>query len=180
LIGQGCDHPLENCLVLSSRPGAFDKMDGIRAIVHEEALSILEEADRAGLVHSTSNTRDEVTYICNCCICSCGVLRSIVDYGSKTSVARSDFYAIVDETLCSGCEACVDRCQFKAISINESISIVDSSNCYGCGLCVTTCPEGAISLRLKTSAEMIPPPATEEEWRVKREANRRKIDHVHL
>jgi len=179
LIGQGCDHPLENCLVLSSRPGAFDKIDDIRVITHEEALAVLAEADKAGLVHSTSNTRDEVTYICNCCICSCGVLRSIVEYGNKTSIASSDFYASVNEILCSGCEICVDRCQFKAISINDGISVVDVSNCYGCGLCVSACAEEAISLRLKTPEELTPPPATEEEWRMIREGNRKKLDHVH-
>ena len=179
LIGQGCDHPLENCLVFSSRPGAFDKMNDIRAITHEQALEILSEADRAGLVHSTSNTRDEVNYICNCCICSCGVLRSIVEYGSRNSIARSDFYASVNETLCSGCEVCVDRCQFNAISINDGISIVNVLNCYGCGLCVTTCAEEAISLKLKTPEELTPPPATEKEWRQKREAARQKTDPVH-
>lgn len=179
LIGQGCDHPLETCLVFSSRPGAFDKLEDIRSITHEEALSILAEADRAGLVHSTSNTRDEVNYICNCCICSCGVLRSIAEYGSKNSMARSDFYASVNEILCSGCETCVDRCQFNAISIKDGISVIDLLNCYGCGLCVTTCPEEAICLRLKTPEEQVPPPATEEEWREKREANRKKQYHIH-
>jgi ferredoxin len=178
LIGQGCDHPLENCLVFSSRTGAFDKRDDIRTITREEALAVLVEADKAGLVHSTSNTRDEVTYICNCCICSCGVLRSIVEYGSKTSIARSDFYASVNEILCSGCETCVDRCQFKAISINDGISFVDVSTCYGCGLCVTSCPEDAITLKLKTPEEQVLPPATEEEWRVIREANRKKMNLV--
>jgi Na+-translocating ferredoxin:NAD+ oxidoreductase RNF subunit RnfB len=180
LIGQGCDHPVENCLVFSSRPGAFDRRDDIRSITLEEALAVLEEADKAGLVHSTSNTRDEVEYICNCCICSCGVLRSIVEYGSKTSVARSDFYAYVDEISCSGCETCIDRCQFKAISINDAVSVVDITNCYGCGLCVTTCPENAISLRLKAPAEIAPPPVTEKEWREKRDANRKKPDHIHF
>jgi electron transport complex protein RnfB len=175
LIGQGCKHTLENCLVFSTRPGAFDRMDDIRAITREEALKILTEADREGLVHSTSNTRNEVNYICNCCICSCGVLRGIVEYGSKSSIARSDFYAFVDETLCSGCETCIDRCQFNALSIKDGISIVDRSNCYGCGLCVTACPEEAIGLRLKTPEELVPPPATEEEWQEMRQKEREKL-----
>jgi len=179
LIGQGCKHSLENCLVFSSRIGAFDRMDDIRSITHEEALTVLAEADREGLVHSTSNTRDEVTYICNCCICSCGVMRGIVEYGSKTSIARSNFYASVNETLCSGCEICIERCQFNTLSIIDGISVVDISKCYGCGLCVTTCPEEAISLRLKTPEEFIPPPATEDEWRQKRETERRRVENIH-
>ena len=175
LIGQGCKHSLENCLTFSTRPGAFDRRDEIRPITREEALEILAEADREGLVHSTSNTRDDVTYICNCCICSCGVMRGIVEYGSKTSIGRSDFYASVNDTLCSGCETCIDRCQFNALSINDGVSVVDTANCYGCGLCVSTCPEEAITLRLKIPEELTPPPATEEEWRKIRETNRLKV-----
>jgi electron transport complex protein RnfB len=175
LIGQGCRHQLENCLVFSSRPGSFDRMDDIRSITREEALEVLAEADKDGLVHSTSNTRDEVTYICNCCICSCGVMRGIVEYGSKTSIGRSDFYASVNDALCSGCETCIERCQFNALSINNSISIVDITNCYGCGLCITTCPEEAITLVLKRPEEIIPPPKTEEDWRGIREINRQKV-----
>ena len=175
LIGQGCKHQLENCLVFSTRPKAFDRKDDIRSITCEEAMDILAEADRDGLVHSTSNTREEVTYICNCCICSCGFLRSIAEYGSKTSIGRSDFYATVNDQLCSGCETCIDRCQFNALSINDGISVVDKASCYGCGLCVSTCPEEAITLVLKSSEELCPPPATEEDWRQKREAERRKL-----
>ena len=176
LIGQGCDHKVENCLVFSNRPGAFDRIDDIRSVTREEALEILAEADREGLVHSTSNTRDEVTYVCNCCICSCGVLRGIVEYGSETSIARSDFFASVDELLCSGCEVCIDRCQFSALSMNDGVTVVDTSNCYGCGLCVTTCPEEAITLKLKSGDEIVPPPLTEEEWRKLRELERYKVN----
>jgi Na+-translocating ferredoxin:NAD+ oxidoreductase subunit B len=176
LIGNGCEHKVENCLVFSNRPGAFDHIDDIRSITREEALEILAEADRDGLVHSTNNARDEVTYICNCCICSCGVLRGIVEYGSKTSIARSDFYATVDELSCSGCEACIDRCQFNAISMNDSVSVVNTLNCYGCGLCITTCPEEAITLKLKSPEELVPPPATEKEWRKIKEMERQKVN----
>jgi len=176
LIGQGCNHPVENCLVFSTRPGAFDRTDDIRSINREEALKILAEADREGLVHSTSNSRDEVTYICNCCTCSCGILRGMVEYGNRNSIASSDFYAVVDEALCSGCEICIDRCQFNALSMLNSICTVNISNCYGCGLCVSACPDEAITLIQKSPEELEPPPATEEEWRKRREIERQKID----
>ncbi|MCK5465133.1 MAG: hypothetical protein KAI95_19030, partial [Bacteroidales bacterium] len=87
LIGKGCDHTVENCLVFSSRPGAFDRIDDIKTISKEEALEILAEADREGLVHAPSNTQTEVNYICNCCTCSCGVLRGMVEYGNTDIIA---------------------------------------------------------------------------------------------
>jgi hypothetical protein len=75
--------------VFSARPGTFDRTDDIRSISKEEALDILAEADREGLVHSTSNTQKDINYICNCCTCSCGVLRGIAEYGSLSSISPS-------------------------------------------------------------------------------------------
>jgi electron transport complex protein RnfB len=169
LIGKGCDHPVENCLVFSTRPGAFDRTDDIRAISREEALEILAEADREGLVHATSNTQAEVNYICNCCTCSCGVLRGMVEYGNTDIIARSDFYATVDRDLCTACEDCLERCQFSALKMADDTCTVDRALCVGCGLCVTACPAEALSLILKPENELVPPPPDEEQWRVRRD-----------
>jgi len=175
LIGQGCDHPVENCLVFSPRPGQFDRTDDIRSITKDEALEILDEANKAGLVHSTNNAQDEVYYICNCCTCSCGVLRSMVDYGSEHSIARSDFYATVDEDLCTGCETCLERCQFSAMVIDGVCNVIEA-NCYGCGLCVTSCPEEALSMVQKTAKELIPPPENDDAWREIRQRERTMLN----
>ena len=169
LIGKGCDHTVENCLVFSSRPDAFDRTDDIRAISKEEALEILAEADREGLVHAPSNTQTEVNYICNCCTCSCGVLRGMVEYGNTDIIARSDFYAVVDQELCTACEDCLERCQFNALKMADDTCTVDTALCVGCGLCVTVCPTEALSLEQKSPDEIIPPPISENEWRRKRE-----------
>jgi electron transport complex protein RnfB len=168
LIGKGCDHPVENCLVFSSRPGAFDKTDDIRAISKEEALEILAEADRQGLVHAPSNTQEEVNYICNCCTCSCGVLRGMVEYGNTDIIARSDFFAVVDSDLCTACEDCLERCQFSALKMAGDTCTVNRALCVGCGLCVTTCPTEALTLEQKNQEEITPPPISEKEWREKR------------
>ncbi|MCK4800351.1 MAG: hypothetical protein KAS84_00035, partial [Anaerolineales bacterium] len=44
LIGDPCDHPLENCLVFAPFEGAFDYREVDRTITKEEALQILHEA----------------------------------------------------------------------------------------------------------------------------------------
>jgi ferredoxin len=176
LIGKGCDHQLENCLVFSSRPGAFDRTDDIRSISKEEALEILAEADREGLIHATANSQTEVNYICNCCTCSCGVLRGMAEYGNTDIIARSDFYALVDPDLCSACEDCLNRCQFHALRMADDRCTVNTSLCLGCGLCVTACPTEALSLVLKAEADIDPPALSEEEWRKKRaEARIRQV-----
>ena len=175
LIGQACEHTIENCLLFSSKSNAFDRTDDIRTITKKEALEILVESDKEGLVHSTNNAQKDVSYICNCCTCSCGVLQGIAKYGNLNSVARSDFYAVVDEELCNACEICIDRCQFDALQMLDDVCSVNTTFCFGCGLCVTTCASGAITLQQKNSEELIPPPLTEKEWRVKRAKSMKKL-----
>lgn len=164
LIGEGCHHTEENCIAFSSRPKAFDRTDAIQAISKEEALELLAKAGDEGLVHSTGNYRQGLTYICNCCSCSCGVLRGIAEFGELNSAAQSDFVAVVDEDLCTGCEICIDRCQFSAINVPNGICLIEKNRCYGCGNCVTTCPVEALSLVKKPEGELEVPPLTEEEW----------------
>lgn len=172
LIGQGCNHTVKNCLVFSPKPGAFKKSEEIESLSRDEALEILAQADREGLVHSVNNAQTEVYYVCNCCTCSCGVLRGMVEYGSENSIARSDFYAVVDENLCTGCEACIDRCAFNAMRMVDGICEVDRIACYGCGLCINSCEIEALSLLQKSPEELSPPPADDEAWRRVRAASR--------
>ena len=168
LIGEGCDHTVENCLVFSPKPGAFDRNDDIKTLTREQALDILTEANREGLVHSVNNAQTEVYYVCNCCTCSCGVLRGMVEYGSENSIARSDFYATVTEDACTGCEACIERCQFNAMTMVDGICVVDKVKCYGCGLCISACGSEALMLVQKSQEELTPPPLDDDAWREKR------------
>ncbi|MFC1569086.1 4Fe-4S binding protein [bacterium] len=165
MIGEGCHHEIENCIALSSRVNQFDKTDHIRAITQQEALEILKQCNEAGLVHSTNNVQEGVDYICNCCTCSCGVLRGVSEYGSLNAVARSDFFVQIDESLCTGCGVCVDRCQFNALKMVDETAAADLTFCFGCGLCVTTCPSHALRLIKKPDSEIEEPPASEEDWR---------------
>ena len=172
LIGHGCDHTVKNCLVLSPKAGAFQKTEEIETLTMEEAMEILADADREGLVHSINNAQTEVYYICNCCTCSCGILRGMVEFGSVNSIARSDFYAEVDTESCTGCESCLDRCAFSAMTMEEGICEVDRKACYGCGLCISSCETEALSLVQKSPEELTPPPADDEAWRRVRAASR--------
>jgi ferredoxin len=111
-----------------------------------EALAVLRQAEEAGLVHTVGNTQREVYYICNCCTCSCAILRGVAEYGLLSAIAPSGFQARVDERLCTGCELCVERCQFGALSITDGVCKVDERRCFGCGVCVEACPYDVIKL----------------------------------
>jgi ferredoxin len=164
LIGHDCGHPVEVCLVFSPFEGTFDKSEVDRALTKEEAKYILRQASEAGLIHSTSNNRDENFYICNCCTCSCGVLRGVAEFGHLTAAAHSDFRSIVNTDLCVGCGECVEHCQFGALTVLNGICVVESDRCMGCGLCISTCPTDALQLKRLPAAESAPLPANPQEW----------------
>jgi ferredoxin len=165
LIGEPCRHPVDVCMVLSRNPDAFNGSSTIRAVTREESAQTLRRAASAGLIHCVSNNQQDLWYICNCCTCSCGILRGMVDLGIANVVARSAFLNHVDENLCAGCGECVDVCQFGALSV-DGIAQVNEVRCVGCGVCVVACTQNAMAL-IRRSTEM-PPPETEEQWRAAR------------
>ena len=171
LIGDPCDHPVDVCLSLSATPGAFDKFDSMKALTKDEAHAVLRRSAEAGLVHTVSNNQEGLTYICNCCTCSCGILRGISEFRMANAVARSAFVNQVDEDLCQGCGLCADACQFEALEVGAP-AIVNAFRCVGCGVCVLTCPEGALALIRRPEDEALPPPVTEDDWRRERAAAR--------
>ena len=165
LIGEPCRHPVDVCMALSSKPNAFDRNPVIKGVTQEEAMGTLQRAASAGLVHSVSNNQEGLGYICNCCTCSCGILRGMSDLGIANVVARSAFVNTVDETVCTGCELCIDSCQFDALSLTEEFFIhVNESRCVGCGVCVPNCIEDALALVKRPDEELKPIPVTEADW----------------
>jgi Na+-translocating ferredoxin:NAD+ oxidoreductase subunit B len=171
LIGQPCEHPIDVCLVLSSIPGAFDHAKGVRALTQEAALATLRRSADAGLVHSVSNNQKDLWYICNCCTCSCGILRGIVEFGVANAVARSSFVNQVDPEKCALCGTCLENCQFAALTLVDSI-VVNELRCVGCGLCVQACPEGALSLALRPDEKRPTIPEDNLGWMQERSKNR--------
>jgi electron transport complex protein RnfB len=170
LIGDPCDHPVEVCMTFNQRPGAYDNNPVIRALTKEEAYETLKFAADSGLVHSVSNNKDSDSYIshyiCNCCTCSCGILRGMAETGVSNVIARSAFLITVDQDLCVGCENCIEYCQFDALSMNaEDIFIqINKVKCIGCGVCVHQCPDEALTLVRRPKDEIINVPATHNDW----------------
>jgi NAD-dependent dihydropyrimidine dehydrogenase PreA subunit len=172
LVGEACRHPTGYCMVFSSIPGVFDHDPDITAQTKEESLETLRQAAGAGLVHTVGNHRDHGAYICNCCMCSCGILRGMAELGVANAVARSAFCAQIDETKCIGCEECAIACQFDVLAMTSTGMGVDRRRCVGCGLCVLRCSQGALSLARRPEEEIKPVPATLRDWQVDRAAAR--------
>ncbi len=159
-----CDFPVRACLNFSvkERPaGPYD-------ITQQEALKVLDRAEEIGLVHTVSNVATGVNYVCNCCGCCCAVLRGITQFGIENSVAKANYYAVVEAEECNGCGICEQRCQVGACSVEGGVAVVDLTKCIGCGLCVTGCPSEAVKLERKSDEEAIPPPADYKAWEQER------------
>ena len=174
LLGHACEHPLDVCMVFSETPGFFDRKQDIRPLTQAEALATLQRAADAGLVHSTSNNQQGLWYLCNCCTCACGFLRSLSQLGAANVIARSAFACQVDEDLCAGCRDCEGRCAFGALTV-DYVAQVDAARCAGCGVCILACSQDALSLVRRAETDILAPPRTEEDWRQLR-AKARGID----
>lgn len=172
LIGEPCKHPVQMCMTMSQTPDAFASSPTIHALTRDEAMATLRRAAEAGLVHQVSNNQQGLWYICNCCTCSCAILRGMADLGMANVVARSAFVNRVDDALCIGCELCIERCQFNALTMGDQIARVNETRCVGCGVCVLACDQNAIHLVRRPAEQVLPPPVTENDWRAERAAAR--------
>lgn len=172
MIGQVCKHPIDVCLAMAPVPHAFDHEPNFRALSRDEAIATLRRAAEAGLVHTITNSMEGAFYVCNCCTCSCGLLRGLVEFGIANVVASSPFVNQVDPLLCNGCEACIPACQFDALTMSDGLAEVEHDRCAGCGVCVLTCATGALLLVRRPAEEIKPIPRTPEDWRRQRLAAR--------
>ena len=157
LLGNRCEYTLRNCLQYSMEEGAYDylNLDG-DIIGKEKALKIIDQTEEEGLVHSTYNVEEAVGgFICNCCPCCCGLLRSIKEFNAPYMMARSRYVAIIDPDSCISCGTCSDeRCPMDAILEDDGDYRVSTRRCIGCGVCVTTCPSEAIEMNLRGEPDL--------------------------
>jgi len=152
-MAQHCE-PMDVCLIVGEPFVSFvleHQPDSSRQISAAEARRILEEENRRGHV-SHAFFKDAVLNrfyaICNCCSCCCGALKA--QRNGTPMVISSGYVSRVNEEACVLCGACVEVCQFGALSINGKLAI-DEALCMGCGVCVNHCPNGALSLVLDSS-----------------------------
>jgi len=134
----------ENCFTFGKSARFTSENEFMRMITKEEALKILYESEKDGLVHKAYHPNFDIskpeTSICNCCYDCCGNSRGAI-------VTVSTHLSKVDPELCQGCETCAETCHPKAIKLGaDGKSHVDEERCIGCGVCAYFCPENAITL----------------------------------
>jgi Na+-translocating ferredoxin:NAD+ oxidoreductase RNF subunit RnfB len=156
LIGNPCTKPKDNCFSFGFQAKFMLERGFNKPVTKEEARRILDEAEKAGLVHCSTNTSESINFICNCCSCHCGIMESIKAADSPNAAADSSFIMRINEEECIGCGDCVERCQVDAITLEGDKAVQTVGRCIGCGLCISTCTSGALEL-IKRGASPEPP-----------------------
>jgi len=160
IMDNGCGKLMEACLIFGSGAYIYESRGIGRTISHEEALEIVKQGEKQGLVPQPSNAQKPVN-ICLCCDCCCQILNNIKNVDAPAKIVHSNFQAEVDQENCEGCRACEEICPMDAIAIDAKkiVAMVNYDRCIGCGLCVTACVFDAICLTDKKEIERVEPPA---------------------
>ncbi len=153
--GHPCPHPMRTCLSLNGAADILARQGIAEPITKGEAMGILEQAKAAGLAQTGDNVQRNVSYICNCCGCSCGMMNAIRRFDLRQAVVTSNWISEINVDLCNGCTRCVKVCPVNAITIASGQrdgrfrkwAVRDADLCLGCGVCYTHCKRGALRMR---------------------------------
>jgi Pyruvate/2-oxoacid:ferredoxin oxidoreductase delta subunit len=136
--------PIDVCMTFDMAAEFFIGNGMGRRLTKEEALDVLIDCEKKGLVHCTLNAQMP-DFICNCDKEHCGILKGITKFHRTEGLAFSNFRIKLDESIdCTECYRCVDLCPTHAIfpSIEEggkfNLELKDDL-CIGCGVCSTNC-----------------------------------------
>jgi ferredoxin len=154
-LDHACDAPMETCLTLNDAAVSMARNGIARPIDAREAVAILERSKDAGLAQTGDNVQQNVSYICNCCGCCCGMMQAIRKFGVRNAIVTSNWIADLDESRCKGCARCAEACPAQAVSMvaapgankKNRRARVDDDGCLGCGVCHAACKNGALAMR---------------------------------
>ena len=154
VVGDPCDHPLETCFYFDELAQMKLQTDYARQIDYDEAMQILYQCETEGLVHNVSNCEGKIQTLCNCCECSCAVLKAWTR-GLRNTTSPSRYLIRLDSGRCTMEMDCLKACPVDALSTPNGKLVVDEEGCLGCGLCIPSCSKGALSLELRDTPPKI-------------------------
>ena len=140
----------ETCLGIGEMGQVLAGKDSGRSISKDEAITIIEENQKEGLVLQPSNAK-EIDFVCSCCGCCCGLLNIHKNLPKPLNFWATNYYAVIDADTCKGCGICESKCHVDAITVSKQYEyvIVDNERCIGCGVCISSCATNSISLEKK-------------------------------
>jgi len=136
-----------------------------REISKQDAIDLLAENTKAGMVLQPSNTQ-EIEFVCSCCGCCCGMLDLHKQLPRPLDFWAANYFAVMDMDKCTQCGICAKKCQVEAITLKKKKGKITkvklkTKKCIGCGNCVAACKFEAIAL-VKKEIEAVPPKTFED------------------
>jgi ferredoxin len=167
--GEHCQKPRETCFVFNEFGESLIDQGIARRLSVDEALKIMRDAEKAGLVHNVDNFQGQIRSICNCCSCCCPGLQAAAR-GQKNVQAVSRYVVAFDDQKCELDYACVQACPIQAVSQGGGLPEFNLDICFGCGQCVSACPSGALHMEVRQKTPGVPRSSKELNGRLLREA----------
>jgi len=170
-VGEQCEHTAEaetwHCLQFGRGAEYVISRGSGRKLTTEEALELSDAIEEDGLLHMWPNNANmtDINTSCQCCRDCCenyvSVDQAAISIGTTWQKSRYEAY-VADLDSCTGCQDCVDRCQFDAIEMVKAAgskrlkAAIDSEKCFGCGACVVGCSPESLKMRVVRPPEFIP------------------------
>ena len=122
-LGEGCGDSADDwCIGIGDMADYCRETGKGHDITYEEAMKILQNAEKNGFVHQITNIDGEnkIFAICNCNVNICNALRTSQLFNTP-NMSRSAYTAHIDRSKCVACGKCVEYCPAGAVKLGQKL-----------------------------------------------------------
>lgn len=153
-LDKACGAPLDICMSFGMGAESLIRNGFGREITTSEAMDLLDLAKEHNLAQTGDNVKHDISYICNCCGCCCGMFNAIRRFEIKSAIVTSNWVMRIELDKCNGCGKCQEACPVIAIDLvtgkrngkRRRWAVRDADACLGCGVCTGVCDPDAIRM----------------------------------
>jgi heterodisulfide reductase subunit A len=124
--------------------------DGFLAEAHPKLKPVESVTAGIFLAGTAQGPKDIPETVCQ----ASAAASKVIGLLSKDQLAHAPTVAKVRNSLCTGCEMCVDACPYEAIALVDGKARVNEVLCEGCGTCSGTCVRAAIDVKNVTQLQI--------------------------